>query len=106
MDPWDNEPRLLSTPLMHKRQKSSSSGKAPPSSDQGYLDICPRYPTCSKEERRCLQELRALGQAVPETYRLATNGLLVTDFCLGYIMRHHFKAKDKHNFTSTIHTPL
>lgn len=82
MDPWSDRlsSRKHQPPLVVTREDV-------------YLEICPRYPTCPKEERRCLQEIRSLGVSVPDNYVLS-NGLVITDFCLAYIMRHHFKPKE------------
>lgn len=58
--------------------------------------ICPNYPQCGKEERKCLNELRAAagtaGQPVPNNFKLST-GIRATDFSLGFIMKNHFKRK-------------
>jgi hypothetical protein len=56
------------------------------------LEPCPNYPTCPKEERRCLSELTKGGGKLPDNFVLS-NGMMAVDFCLHYIMRHHFKRK-------------
>lgn len=54
--------------------------------------ICPEYPQCPKEERKFLNEVRAMGANVPLNIKLS-NGMCATDFCLQYIMNNHFKPK-------------
>lgn len=54
--------------------------------------ICPNYPTCPKEERQYLNEVRGLGKHVPANFKLS-NGLKAAEFCLHFIMQNHFKRK-------------
>ena len=55
--------------------------------------ICLNYPTCPKEERKLLNEIRAAGQNVPNNYKLST-GIRATDFSVCFLMRTHFKRKN------------
>lgn len=57
--------------------------------------ICANYPKCAKEERKCLNELRAAcanGQTVPHNYKLST-GVRANEFSVEFLMRTHFKRK-------------
>lgn len=54
--------------------------------------ICLNYPSCVKEERRLLGEVRDAGKNAPTTFTLS-NGLKAVDFCLQFIMKNHFKRK-------------
>jgi hypothetical protein len=58
--------------------------------------ICANYPQCAKEERKCLNELRAagaLGQPVPNNFKLS-NGVRATDFSLQFLMKSHCQRKN------------
>ena len=74
MNPWEDRTTLLV-------KKGGTEG-----------EICPHYPSCAKEERRLLNEVRDAGKDVPTTFTLS-NGLRAVDFCLQYIMKNHFKRK-------------
>lgn len=76
MNPWQERERVVVNTV-------SESQPAP---------ICADYPTCPKEERRLLNEVRAIEKNVSQNYKLS-NGMRATDFCLEYIMRNHFKRK-------------
>lgn len=78
-DPWRDHSPLTSAPTVYLHTPHQ---------------ICPEYPQCPREERRCLNEVRGQGARVSENVRLS-NGLLATDFSLGYIMKHHFRRKTK-----------
>ena len=57
--------------------------------------ICANYPQCAKEERKCLNELRAAGASnnpLPNNFKLS-NGVRATDFSLCFVMKNHFKRK-------------
>lgn len=58
----------------------------------GIPDICPNYPSCPREERKFLNEIRGAGKGIPSTFKLS-NGTRAADFCLHYIMKNHFKRK-------------
>lgn len=81
MNPWKDRPCGGS--------REAAAAGAPPDSPRS---ICPGYPECAKEERRCLNEVRAMGRGVPLGFKLS-NGLKATEFCLQYIMKNHFKRK-------------
>jgi hypothetical protein len=72
-------------PWKDRRTRREEDGEAPPK-------LCPGYPPCPKEERRLLNEVRAVGPGVPLGFKLST-GLKATEFCLQYIMKNHFKRK-------------
>lgn len=78
MNPWADRRR---------RDKNSETGNA------FTFTPSPQYPSCAKEERKCLNELnRAGGGDLPSNFVLS-NGMMATDFCLEYITKHHFKRK-------------
>jgi hypothetical protein len=54
--------------------------------------ICPNYPTCPKEERKYVQEIRSKGKDIPKTFILS-NGVKAVDFSLQYLMTTHFRRK-------------
>lgn len=75
MNPWDDRrPR--------KCPKPSPLSKV----------ICAKYPTCPKEERKYVQEIRNKGKDIPKTYVLS-NGVKAIDFSLQYLMNNHFRKK-------------
>lgn len=62
-------------------------------------DICPDYPTCSKEERKCLNEIRTYGKDYHESSSVLENGLDAQSFSLAFLMKHHFRRKTKNSCT-------
>ncbi len=78
MDPWTDDTcrRAPSQPL----------------AEHAPYSLCAQYPSCLKEERKLLNEVRAMGSNVPVTIKLS-NGMRATDFCLQYIMNNHFKPQ-------------
>lgn len=57
------------------------------------VKICPNYPQCAKEERKCLNEIRAAGSSgMPNNYKLSS-GIRAAEFSLAYIMMSHYKRK-------------
>ena len=77
MNPWADRRR---------RDKSTETGNA------FTFTPSPQYPSCPKEERKYLNELNQAGGDLPHNFELS-NGMMATDFCLEYIMKHHFKRK-------------
>lgn len=51
-------------------------------------------PLSVKEERKCLQEIRAVGRAMTSAHVLS-NGMRATDFALQFILNHQLKRKSK-----------
>lgn len=47
------------------------------------------YPSCPKEERKLLQEIRNAGRNIHKNYMLS-NGIKATDFALQYVIKNHF----------------
>ncbi len=87
MNPWVERHTLV-------QHKGESSGTRTPFSELLHMPLCPNYPSCVKEERKCLQEIRAQGPSIPDNYVLS-NGLVATDFALYFVMKHHLKRKGK-----------
>lgn len=75
MDPWQD-----------RHHKTTSQV------DTEIVHICPNYPTCPKQERKYLNEVRTLDKNVSTKFKLS-NGMRATDFCLQYIMKNHFQRK-------------
>lgn len=75
MDPWQDRHHKTSTQV-----------------DMEIVNICPNYPTCPKQERKYLNEVRSLDKNISTKFKLS-NGMRATDFCLQYIMKNHFKRK-------------
>ena len=98
MNPWKDRLRVGSESDEAKDgsgnrwQTAAARGVRPPSAAAEAAPICPDYPQCPKEERKYLNEVRAMGRSVPLGFKLS-NGLKATEFCLQYIMKNHFKRK-------------
>ena len=88
MNPWKDR---VGGGARHWQQQQQQQ-QPPPTPATPSAAICEGYPQCPKDERKCLNEIRAAGRGVPLGFKLS-NGLKATEFCLQYIMKNHFKRK-------------
>ena len=76
-NPWEERPRPAFPPIVAPQH------------------VIPRYyPSTTKEERKCLQEIRSKGPNIPVTAVLA-NGMRACDFALAFVIKYHLKKKEK-----------
>ena len=87
MDPWKDSPKKGRDATQQKQVQHQH----PPQSGPLFCS-CKEYPSCPKEERKFLQEIRSVGKDIPKTYVLS-NGMKATDFSLLYIVKNHFQKK-------------